>query len=205
MAQILDNLIRLNNVQIGSAAEVLSKSFQGDPLMVYFSPDLAKRDKQLLKMFKFLVKYGVKYGEVYATSNKFEGVSIWLPSEKVEMSFWQMIRSGALSVMMAFGFETMTRILNYMKYSSDLHKKYAPFKHWYLQFIGVSPEFRGKGFASALLKPMLERIDSEGLQCFLETQNLQNISFYEHFGFKMVEQSTIPETKINHLVMIRGK
>lgn len=89
------------------------------------------------------------------------------------------------------------------KYIDAVHKRLAPFKHWFLLTIGVDPDFQRKGYASKLLRPMLTRIDEEGLPCYLETLDETKIPLYEHFGFKVVEKSTIPETKLTNWAMLR--
>ena len=54
-------------------------------------------------------------------------------------------------------------------YVDTVHQRLAPFKHWFLQTVGVSPQFQGKGYAGKLLRPMLSKIDEEDLPCYLET------------------------------------
>lgn len=89
------------------------------------------------------------------------------------------------------------------EYIDAVHKRLAPFKHWYLLIIGVDPQFKGKGYAGKLLRPMFARIDEEGLPCYLETLGEKNVTLYEHFGFRMVEKSAIPETKLTSWAMLR--
>lgn len=89
------------------------------------------------------------------------------------------------------------------EYIDVMHKRLAPFKHWFLQIIGVDPEFQGKGYAGKLLRPMLSRIDEEGLACYLETLDERNVLLYEHFGFRVVEKATIPKTSLTSWAMLR--
>jgi hypothetical protein len=51
---------------------------------------------------------------------------------------------------------------------------------------------------------MLERIESEGLPCFLETQNEKNVPLYEHFGFEVIYRETIPEVELTNWGMVRS-
>jgi len=89
------------------------------------------------------------------------------------------------------------------EYIDTVHKRLAPFEHWFLQTIGVDPQFKGKGYAGRLLRSMLARIDEEGLPCYLETLNEANVSLYEHFGFRVLEKSTIPGTNLTNWAMLR--
>ena len=202
MLSDINNLTRLNKTQIKLAADVLARAFQDDPLFSYFLPNSVEREKNLPHLFNMAIRYAVMRGEVYASS-KFEGIAVWLPSEKAEMSPWQMIMSGGLSLMLKMGMRSMARMMRYMDYAAAVHKLQVPLKHWYLELIGVDPEFQGKGYASALLKPMFNRFDAEGLPCYLESFTRVDVSIYQHFGFEVAEEGTIPGTKTTFWAMLR--
>ena len=42
-----------------------------------------------------------------------------------------------------------------------------------------------------MLKPLLARLEREGLSAYLETHNERNIALYRHFGFEVVAESTL--------------
>ncbi len=196
-------LALLNKDQIKQAAGVLARAFYEDPLWVYFLPNETERPQKLFRMLRMLMNHSVLYSEVHATSPDLEGVSVWLPSAKVTMSPWRMLRSGALPVMLKMSRKEIGRSMRYTEYAEAVHEKRAPADHWYLQFIGVDPAFQGRGYAGGLLRPMLARMDAEGASCFLETQNRENVPIYEHYGFRVVEEGTIPGTDIGHWAMLR--
>jgi hypothetical protein len=52
---------------------------------------------------------------------------------------------------------------------------------------------------------MLKRIDEEGLPCYLETLEKHNVGLYEHFGFKVVNESNVPDTNLTNWAMLRDK
>ena len=85
----------------------------------------------------------------------------------------------------------------------SVHQRLAPFKHWFLQAIGVAPQIQGEGYAGKLLRPMLARMDEEGIPCYLETLEEQNVPLYEHFGFEVIEKSNVPETSLTNWAMLR--
>lgn len=116
-----------------------------------------------------------------------------------------MIRSGMLSAMLKLGRGYTVRIMRFGKHTTAIHKRHAPFRHWYLQLIGVDPMFQGKGYGGTLLTPMLARIDREHLPCYLETQNQKNVLLYQHYGFKVVEEVIIPGTEITFWAMLRER
>ncbi|MFC2013661.1 GNAT family N-acetyltransferase [Chloroflexota bacterium] len=201
----LSSLIRLQKSQIKPAAEVLARAFQDYPLMAYFIPDASERKYKSLYLFQPMIRYGVLYGEVYAISPKLEGVAVWLPSEKTDMSFWRTVRSGGFLMIPRIGKGVNDRQRYFGEWDAVRHKRHAPFRHYFLLLIGVDPVFQGEGHGGTLLKAMLTRIDKEHLPCYVTTQNERNVPFYQHHGFKVVEKVIIPGTVVNHWAMLRGK
>ena len=87
----------------------------------------------------------------------------------------------------------------------EIHKKYAPFPHLYAWYIGVDPEFQGKGHGSTLHRAMLARADNERLPCYLETQKEENMILWSRYGFKVITETAIPGTEVKHWAMLREK
>ena len=203
MLSDINNLTRLNKTQVKPAADMLERAFQDDPLFIIFFPNTVERENKLAHFFDFMVRYAVSYGEVYATSPNLEGIAVWLPSEKADMSPWQMLRPSGLTMPLKMGMGAMGRMMRYAEYATTTHKRQALFKHWYLQFIGVDPVFQGKGYAGSLLKPMFARMDREQLPCYLETFTQKDVSIYQHYGFEVVEEGTIPDTETALWAMLR--
>ncbi len=79
----------------------------------------------------------------------------------------------------------------------------VPFKHVYLQSLGVDPVSQGKGHAGRLLRYMLVRLGAEGTPCYLDTLDEENVAFYEHFGFSVVEVAKVPGTEAPMWAMLR--
>ena len=58
---------------------------------------------------------------------------------------------------------------------------------WYLDMIAVDPARQGRGIGSALMRVGLERAAIGSADAFLETAVPRNVSYYERFGFRVVE------------------
>jgi ribosomal protein S18 acetylase RimI-like enzyme len=97
----------------------------------------------------------------------------------------------------------MDRLMAFSTTIDNLHKKHVHAPHCYLFFIGVDPAYQGKGYAGRLIRPVLERLDRKKIPCYLNTQNEKNVSLYEHFGFRVVDQLTLPGSDILHTAMLR--
>jgi GNAT superfamily N-acetyltransferase len=55
--------------------------------------------------------------------------------------------------------------------------------HWYLAVLGTDPEHQGHGIGSAVMTPVLERCDEEGIGAYLESSKERNLAFYGRHGF----------------------
>jgi len=199
-----DQLIRLPRADTAQACEMLSRAFFHDAKMAHLMPEIAARKDRSRHLFEFELRYGMLYGNVYMTSPAVEGVAVWLPSDKAEVTLWRAFRAGGMGLQRHLGKESMDRLMAFSTAIDDLHKKHLPSPHCYLFFIGVDPSYQGQGYAGRLLRPMLNRLDTNKIPCYLNTQNEKNIGLYEHFGFRVIDQLTLPGTDILHTAMQRN-
>lgn len=204
MTEPTRDVLRLNKTRVAAAAETLRQAFWDYPVTVYSYPDETEREIRLPYFFRLIIHYCLKYGEVYATSKEMEGVAAWIPSDNYPMSGWRVLRSVPFSVFFHLGTGNNREMQAFSDYIDDMHARLAPFRHWFLQTIGVSPEHQGQGHGGRLLKSMLTRLDSENLPCYLETLDEKDISFYEHYGFKVLEKSAVPDTDLVNWAMLRN-
>jgi hypothetical protein len=199
----LSNLILLSKDQIKPASEIISEAFFHDPLMLYFFPKQKERKNKLESMMKLLLRIGIKYGVVHATSSKLEGISIWFPSNKAKITTMMGLFNGGFSYFIKLGSSAIKRQNRFYNYISSKHKKLLPSKYWYLSIIGINPKNQGKGLSHVLLNSMFNQIDKQNLPCFLDTNNEKNLPIYKRFGFKILEEYYIPDTKVVNWGMIR--
>jgi len=203
MSYNLNDLFRINKKQLKSAAKTLAHAFQEDPLCCFIFPEKKTRIDKLYKYFLFRINYGIVHGEVYAPSKNVEGVAVWLPGNKAEISKINAMRVGGWKLYFQLGFGTVSRLEFVNHYSIGFRDNVIEQPYWYLAPIGVTPEHQGKGYARILLKAMLNRLGSEKMSCFLETQTEKNVAFYERYGFEVVEKGMIPGTTLTHYGMLR--
>ncbi|WP_434596345.1 GNAT family N-acetyltransferase [Streptomyces sp. A5-4] len=55
--------------------------------------------------------------------------------------------------------------------------------HAYLLLIAVSPERQGEGLGTALIAPVLDRCDRDGVPAYLEASSARSRGLYERLGF----------------------
>lgn len=64
--------------------------------------------------------------------------------------------------------------------------------HWYLAVLGTDPVAQGQGYGSAVLRPVLEQCDRDGVGAFLESSKERNIDFYARHGFRVLRELRLP-------------
>jgi GNAT superfamily N-acetyltransferase len=64
--------------------------------------------------------------------------------------------------------------------------------HSYLAGIGTDPPLQGTGIGSTLMRSRLIRCDAVGMPAYLESSKAANVPFYEHHGFTVTRELTIP-------------
>jgi ribosomal protein S18 acetylase RimI-like enzyme len=198
-----NKLLRLTRKDRDAGAAVLGRAFTEYELLRYYFQDETERHAVAVTFGFVALSVSLKYGEVYASSAKIEGVSAWLPPGKAPFGGWQIIRSVPFSVLFRFGRQGASRMQAYGRYVDNLHRKLVPYPHWYLQIIGVDPKYQGQGFSSRLVRPVLERIDRERMPCFLETNTGKNVAIYRRFGFEVVSEDKMPGTEVTSFAMLR--
>ncbi len=199
----MTSLVSVSKAGGKQAAEVLARAFYDYPLLKYYYPDDAKREKIAYFFVASGVYAGIFRGEVYTTSFDMEGIAVWIRSDNYSMTFSRMIRSVPFPVILGLvrnGFQRMKDVGDYL---DRTHERLSPHKHMYLQIIGVDPKHQGKGYAGKLIKPMLTRLDEEKMLCYLETLDEKNVGLYEHLGFRLLEESDIPGTPLTNWAMRR--
>ncbi len=207
MDAVLNGLYRIQESDVERVAGMLGRSFHDDPLMIYAYAEGERNEEDSNNFFLAAVKYCLKYGMVYAPTAGIEGAALWLPSNKCPITFSRMLRTSSLWSMLKMirkiGIERINRLARIGGSLDKAHTRLTAFDHWYLQTLGVDPEYQGRGYASRLLRPMFTRFDEKGMPCYLDTLNEKNVTIYEHLGFEVLEKSNIPDTDITFWAMLR--
>jgi len=196
-------LLRLTLKERDAGTAVLGRAFTEYELFRHYFRDETERRAAADRLSFIELSVCLKYGEVYASSEKLEGVAAWLPPGKSPFGVFRIMRSVPLSVLFRFGLQGADRMWAYGRFVDNLHRRLVPYPHWYLQVIGVDPAHQGQGFSSRLLRPVLERIDRERMPCFLETNSVKNVAIYRRFGFEVVYEDRMPGTEVTTFAMLR--
>lgn len=169
-------------------ALALAKAFADDPIFEFLVPDVAPADRvpKLARFFRVDVQQRARHDGVW-TAAGFEGGALWAPPGRWRTGVREGLAQGWPLIRATRG-RTLRRLLGMF----EVEKAHPRPPHWYLAVLGTDPAHQGRGVGTAVLAPMLERCDREGVPAYLESSKLGNVPYYERFGFKVMGEVTIP-------------
>jgi ribosomal protein S18 acetylase RimI-like enzyme len=176
---------------VGELSRTLARAFYDDPVMIWLLPDEKARIAQLCRLFTTMTRHhhlalgGV---EVACDGPRVGAAALWDPPNQ-----WQETRRGQLAMtptfIRVFGLRSMRG-----RAVQELMKRVHPEEpHWYLAVIGSDPTVRGQGFGQVLMRSRLDRCDAEYCPAYLESTKLENVPYYERFGFTVTREIVLPD------------
>ena len=172
--------------------QAMGRAFRNEPNFVYMLPRTNRRERPLSWFFgRFVAKLGLEHGEVY-TVQEGAGGAIWFgPGETP--SAGSSLRAGLLMMPLHFGLKGTERSA---KLGRSLAARREVARATASPVLGGArggPGASGAGvLGRALLRPGLERADSEARVCYLETFLERTAEFYGGLGFEVVRQDALP-------------
>jgi GNAT superfamily N-acetyltransferase len=173
------------------AAQVLSRAFVDDPVTVavYSKFSVERRIRALVVDFTAELLESVRRG-CPIQANDSEGTLgaavIYPPGAYPLPKFDQWLL--LLKSVWGNGFYD---IGGWMKWLKEVDKLHPTEPHYYLEYIGVEPDYQGKGVGSVLLKYLCDKADDEGVGCYLENANPINTGYYLRFGFQIINEKDV--------------
>jgi len=184
---LISELFKIQKRDLKNAVDVLTDAFSKESMWKEVFTD-EEKNRILTEV---MVRFCLKYGSVYATSENFEGIMALAPHDK-EMTTWTIIRSGAFFLSMKIADEAKKmEVLN--SAVEEAKKSLNLGSHIHLLMMGVSQEFQGKGFGGKLLRALIEKAEAEKKSIYLETQKENNVKLYEKYGFSVKKKIILPE------------
>jgi ribosomal protein S18 acetylase RimI-like enzyme len=184
---LISDLYKIQKKDLNEAVNVLNNAFSENSMW----KEVFNDEEKNRILTELMVRFCMKYGAVFSTSVKLEGVMAIAPYGK-EMTMFRIIRSGAFFLSMKIAKEgKKMKILSDAVEEAKKSLNLDPYIH--LLIMGVSQEFQGKGLGGRLLRTLIEKSETEKKPIYLETQKEDNIDFYGKYGFSVKKKIILPE------------
>jgi GNAT superfamily N-acetyltransferase len=169
-------------------SRTLARAFEDDPVMTFLFPLGGGRRIERLATFMALgSKAAVNEGTAYTTA-ELSGGAVWHPPGYREPPLRAMLPQ-LPTLVSALRLRTPVGAAVF----SALQENHPKEPHWYLQILGTEPAEQGRGIGAALMGPVLERCDEEGVPAYLESSKERNVPYYERHGFTVTGELDLPK------------
>ena len=159
-----------------------------DPVWQWFIPDAATRERRLERMFAaFTRSIYLRHGDDCFTTDGYTGAALWAPPGHGEMSGGDTVRILPAWVRV-IGLPNLLRAQRGVASFDAVHPHE---RHYYLPFVGVVPEAQGAGLGTALMLPVLDKCDREGVPAYLEATSKGSRRCYERIGFETLSEQRV--------------
>jgi GNAT superfamily N-acetyltransferase len=174
---------------IDAVAEVVTTAYDDDAWVAWVVAADRRRDRVKALQISVLSAVGIPHGEVWLCENdggSVIGAALWLLADRqVPPSAWVMVAATEA--------EMMGERRPFAEQAAAATRSLRPATpHHFLASLGVLRTERGRGIGSALLAPVLERSDRDGVAAYLETSAEDNLRFYSRLGFEVIDKVQLP-------------
>ncbi len=166
----------------------LARAFVDDPVWKWLTAGRHDRFAELSHdFFSVTIRHHIHLGGAWASEGNGAG-ALWAPPNAWRTKPLEIMGLLRPSIRL-FGTRTPTAL----SVLSSMEKKHPREPHWYLAVLGTDPQHQGKGHGSAVLQPVLDRCDLEGVPAYLESSKEANVPFYERHGFQVTGTHDFPK------------
>jgi ribosomal protein S18 acetylase RimI-like enzyme len=202
MREELSDFYKITESDAKYISKLYERAFFNWSLAVALEPEDEIRRIKAHYFYEVSIRHIIKKGEAYASSPNMEGVAMWVHSDHYEMSTWQMIKNGGLKALYKLGIKKMMKGAKAIEFAENLTSEIMGEPHYHLVWLGVEPELQRKGIGTELMNVLLKKFANENMKCFLDTQDEQNIEYYERFGFKTIKERKFPNIDVTYWGML---
>jgi ribosomal protein S18 acetylase RimI-like enzyme len=181
-------LRRATAADVPELSRMLARAFLDDPVAVWSCRAAALRPAVLERFQAARLRQLLPEGEVWTTAG-LDCAALWAPPGRWKTTVRQAAEMARClfhprligrAPMVAIGLLGVER----------RHPRQPP--HWYLSVLGTDPPAQGRGLGSAVLGPVLEQCDADGIGAYLESSKERNIDFYARHGFRVTGELRLP-------------
>ncbi len=200
---MLNDLYKLKRRDIRRGSTVFADAFQQDPVWQKILNNVDEQRVHLL--FESAVRYGLRYGNIYGSSENLEGIAVWVSEKYADFSILRGILSGSAIPTMKLGMKKLLSMQKIFEPFETHRREYMKDKPYiYLVIIGIASEFQRRGFGRKLIDAVIKDSKNSGKPIYLETATEDNVKMYEHFGFEVLVKLETPEINLPQWVMFRN-
>ncbi len=172
----------------------LARAFQDDPIARYIFLKGSLFPAALTRFYSLVLRLQCSDFSLNSVTADGRGAALWQRDsgsgsrQRAGYTAWAQLQFVPHApALVGWGPRALLRLLRLGDVVDHAHAKATGGRpHYYLSVLGVDPLLQGRGHASALVRPHLQRADAEGALVYLESSKASNVPLYERWGFQVV-------------------
>jgi GNAT superfamily N-acetyltransferase len=187
-ADIVVTRIKPDRRQLDDIAVVAARAFQFDPFFEFLMPTATSRARGLGLFTRAFVASQRTRGQVFVArrGDRILGAAAWVEPERYPLPVGRQLQQGVGALR---ALSTRPSALGQgLKYLLAIDKAHPKEPLWYLALLVVDPSVQRAGIGARLQERVLETADETGVDCYLETQNAENLVYYRRFRYEVVDE-----------------
>ena len=182
------SLRRAKQEDVPALAQMLARAFLDDPVATWACPPTRLRPAMLERFHATRLRQMLALEETWTTAD-LSCAALWTPPERWKNT----LRQDAALIRCLLYPRLLARLPLVVAGLLAIEAKHpARPPHWYLPLLGTDPAAQGQGIGSAVLAPVLDQCDADGLGAYLESSKERNIDFYARHGFRVTGELHLP-------------
>lgn len=186
----------LTDPDLDTAAHLAARASESDECYRYLIQDMELRENCGYLAHRMLLRLGHHQGGVWGLGDPLEAVAVWFRPGTPPPDVLSMLDAGLMDAASALGRTVMARYGAVNAALLNLHTRALPLPHWYLAFLGMAPGLESVETARALLQPVLDEADRDGLPCYAEAASPHTLAVLEALGFEPEARLTLDDTVV---------
>jgi GNAT superfamily N-acetyltransferase len=167
-------------------AAMLARAFYDDPVTSWFYPNPRRRLTRATRFFGIRLRQ-LADQELIFTTEDHAGAALWTQPGRWREDLRQSLMLLPMLPVLLPRIRRSTRAVR------EIERRHPVVPHYYLSVLGTDPDQQGGGIGSALLAPVLDRCDVEGIAAYLESSKESNVAFYVRHGFSVTDRIELPD------------
>ncbi len=176
---------------MSKVVELSSRAFFDDPFFSYLLPDDSMRRSRLPYFFRAVYTHMGDHGRVATVRDEHDvalGVAAWLTTGGYPLPMRVQLSQMPMSLR-AF-YRRPRSLVAGNKYMAALVRAHRKDPQWYLMVLCTDPPAQRSGVGTMLLEHAFAQVDAEGVGSHLETPRLDNVAYYQRFGYELIDALT---------------
>jgi hypothetical protein len=184
------NIRELEYAELKVGAHLLGRGMSDNPNVIQaFGSDPEHRKRALARMFRAILRRAHAKGNILGAFRKGEMIGLYTMTQPgyCQLDVREQLRM-VPAILLGNSLTAPLRVLNLVR---EWSRRDPREPHWHFGPFAVDSHLQGRGIGSAILGTFCDRMDGKKALAYLETDKLENVRFYEKFGFVTTSEAVV--------------